>query len=349
MVAKKLSLITIAVPVRNEEGNLPELFRRLTSVIDSLPEFEFEILQIDNGSTDASSQLCRQFAAKDDRWKYIQFSRNFGIESSFLAGTTYASGDALIYLFSDLQDPPELIVDMLKKWKDGYDVVYGELQKRSDGNIVKSFGAKAAYYLIYWLSEIKIPINATDYRLISRSVIDAVNQCPERNRYMRGLVQWAGFSQYAIPFERVPRVHGKSSAGLRFCFNYALNAITSFSTKPLKLASIIGLIATAASVFGSIFWIAITVLSRNGMISITPPPLGWTTMTLLIFFFGGIQCLFMGIMGEYLAGVHSETKRRPPWCIRSTQGINVRSASKDSAEFAAIPRPRGEQQLYHEV
>lgn len=315
-------IVTIVVPVKDEEGNLPELFRRVESVIVGASKYKFEVVMIDNGSTDRSGQLCKQKATQDPAWKYVQFSRNFGIESSFLAGSHYAKGDALIYLFSDLQDPPEAIPQFLAAWESGYEVVYGVLTKRQDQNILKTFGAKVAYYLIYTLSDIRIPKNATDFRLISRPVIDAVNSCPEKNRYMRGLVQWAGFSQMGIPFERSPRKFGKSNAGLIFCIKYALAAIFAFSTKPLKLASFVGILATLMSIFGAIFWIVITILSRKGLIDFPAPPLGWTTMVLLIFFFGGIQCLFLGILGEYIAGVQSETKGRPLWIVRSSVGIS---------------------------
>lgn len=314
-------IVTIAVPVKDEEANLPELFLRLVSVIEKESKYLFEVILIDNGSTDKSGIICKQMVQKNPSWKYVQFSRNFGIESSFLAGSYYAKGDALIYLFSDLQDPPETISQFLAEWENGYDVVYGLLTKREDQNVLKTFGAKIAYYLIYTLSDIRIPKNATDFRLISRPVIDAVNSCPEKNRYMRGLVQWAGFSQKSVPFERSPRRAGKSNAGLIFCIKYALSAIFAFSTKPLKLASFVGILATLASIFGAIFWVIITVLSRKGLIDFPAPPLGWTTMVLLIFFFGGIQCLFMGIIGEYISGVQNETKNRPLWIVRSSVGI----------------------------
>ena len=333
-------LVTIAVPVFNEEPNLPELRQRLEAMMASVADrYRFEVLLINNGSVDRSANVCKQFCRENPTFKFLGFTRNFGIEASFLAGSRFASGDALMYLFSDLQDPVELIPEFLQKWSEGYEVVYGELQSREDQNYLKTVGAHLAYRLIFWMSGALIPINATDFRLMSRPVIDAVNRCTERNRYMRGLVHWSGFSQIAIPFNRVPRKRGQSSQGLIFCIQYALNAVRSFSTKPLKLASIAGILATVASFFGGLIWIAITILSRRGLIGITPPPTGWTTLALLIFFFGGIQCLFMGIIGHYLANVSEEVKARPHWNLRETVGLDLVPRGQRDAESLDVNGP----------
>lgn len=319
----KEKIITIVIPVRNEEKNLHLLYERLNKTLSNINGYLFEILLIDNGSTDDSSRICTSFAHGHPNYKYVQFTRNFGIESSFYAGTKYANGDALIYLFSDLQDPPELIPKFITKWESGAEVVYGELTRRQDHTILKTIGAYIAYRLIYNLSDIKIPVNATDFRLLSRNVIDAVNSCEEANRYMRGLVQWSGFTQASIPFQRSPRIHGETSAGVLWSIGYAFNAIFSFSEKPLRMASMIGIISCLSSIFGACFWIILTILSRKGLIEFTAPPLGWTTMALLIFFFGGIQCLFIGIIGEYIASIHKESKKRPAWIIRKTIGLKL--------------------------
>jgi glycosyltransferase involved in cell wall biosynthesis len=315
--------LSIVIPVCNEEGNLSELWSRVNKISDELSHINCEFIFVDNGSTDSSGSLCRQFVSSDKRAKYIRFSRNFGIEASFSAGAKFASGDALIYLFSDLQDPPEMIPHIVKKWEEGYDVVYGSLSKREDNKILKSWGAFLAYRLIFLMSDIKIPLNATDYRLLSRKVIDVLNNCPERNRYMRGLTHWVGFRQAPFEFERSPRKNGESKAGLSFCISYALNAVFAFSTKPLRLATYIGLFATLLSVVGAFSYIAHAFLTRSGIINITPPPAGWATTTLLIFFFGGIQCLFLGIIGEYVARIHDESKYRPLWVVDEKEGFDV--------------------------
>lgn len=318
--------VTIVIPVYNEEQNLPEVYRRVNAVISGLSEYNFTVLQIDNGSLDASGERCREFCKMDRRWKYIRFSRNFGIEASFFAGATYAEGDALLYLFSDLQDPPEKIPEMIEKWEQGFDVVYGVLTKRQDNQLFKSWGAFLAYRLIFLLSEYEIPVNATDFRLLSRRVIEVLKNCKERTRYMRGITHWAGFAQTSFPFERAPRRHGRSNAGLLFCIRYAFNAILSFSSKPLRLASFVGIMATFLSMLGCGVYVLHLLLTGWGLnYGVVPPPAGWTTLVLLVLFFGGVQCLFLGILGEYLAQVQIETKARPLWIVAHAEGVAVES------------------------
>lgn len=319
-------LVTIVIPVYNEEANLGDVFRRVSQVMSSSSSYDFEVVMIDNGSTDQSRLRCLEFTQKDPRWKYVRFTRNFGIETSFFAGANYASGDALIYLFSDLQDPPEAIPQMLSKWAEGNDVVYGVLTKRSDQNIFKTWGASIAYRLIFLLSDVEIPINATDFRLLSRPVIDTLKTCKERVRYMRGLSHWTGFRQASFEFERALRKHGKSNATLWWCIKYAVSAMVSFSNKPLRLASVVGVATTIMSLLGGLGYIGLTLLTRGGYSSITPPPPGWTTIVLLIFFFGGIQCLFLGVVGEYLSQINIETKGRPHWVVGETAGLLTRDS-----------------------
>jgi glycosyltransferase involved in cell wall biosynthesis len=316
--------VTVVIPVYNEEANLPEVYRRVSAVVAGLPQHDFTILQIDNGSLDGSGDKCIEFCKTDPRWKYVRFSRNFGIEASFFAGATYADGDALIYLFSDLQDPPEKIPEMIEQWEQGYDVVYGVLTKRQDNQLFKSWGAFLAYRLIFLLSEYEIPVNATDFRLLSRRVIEVLKNCKERTRYMRGITHWAGFSQTSFTFERAPRRHGRSNAGLLFCIRYAFNAILSFSSKPLRVASLVGVLATLLSLLGCGMYVLHLILTSWGWnYGVVPPPAGWTTLVLLVLFFGGVQCLFLGILGEYLAQVQIETKARPSWIVARSEGISV--------------------------
>jgi dolichol-phosphate mannosyltransferase len=314
--------LTIAVPLYNEAKNIPELFTRLDEVMASLPSLDHDVLLVDNHSVDGSSALCLKRTAQDSRYKYLAFSRNFGIEASFHAAVTYAEGDAVIFVFSDLQDPPELIPEFIRQWESGYDVVYGELQGREDHTFFKSLGAYFAYRLIYILSDVNIPPNATDFRLLSRNVILALRACPERSRYMRGLTHWAGHRSTAVPFKRVPRKHGKSKAGFWWCVQYAFQAVVSFSTKPLKLASLIGLFMTGFSILGSCVYVFHLILTRIGLnYNIQPPPPGWTTIVLLGFLFGGLNCLFMGIIGEYIAQIHQEIKARPHFVVERKSNI----------------------------
>ncbi|MBA7480355.1 putative glycosyltransferase [subsurface metagenome] len=313
--------ITLAIPEYNEEANLPEVYQRVTAVIDSLPDYEFEILLIDNCSQDATERLSREFIARDNRWRYLRFSRDFGPEASLAAGTYYATGDALIFLPSDLQEPIELIPTMIEKWQEGYDMVYGTVSSRKDESFLMTLGAKLAYRLIYWLSDIKIPPNATFFRLISRRVIEAVLRCDEQNRYFCGLVHWVGFRQCALPYKRAPRVHGESYSSPLFLVGHALNALTAFSVRPLQLASIVGILAMGLSAAGALIYLTLVILVHFGMLDMVPPPPGWTTIVLLILFFGGFQFLFLGILGKYLSHVYKEVKQRPLWVVQSTSGF----------------------------
>jgi glycosyltransferase involved in cell wall biosynthesis len=310
--------LTIAVPLYNEAKNLPELFSRLETVLASMPNLDHEILLIDNHSVDESSVLCLEMTAVDPRYKYLAFSRNFGIEASFQAAITYGEGDAVIFVFSDLQDPPELIPEFVRQWELGYDMVYGKLEGREDHTFFKALGAYFAYHIIHLLSDVNIPRNATDFRLLSSKVIQVLRSCPERSRYMRGLTHWAGYRSIAIPFKRVPRKHGKTNAGFWWCVQYAFHAVISFSTKPLKLASLMGLLMTGMSVLGSGIYVLHLVLTRMGLnYHVQPPPPGWTTIVMMALFFGGLNCLFLGIIGEYIAQIHQEVKARPHFVVGS--------------------------------
>jgi len=314
-------LVSIVIPAYNEESNLYELRERLTRTVDQLKGYDFEFLLIDNCSEDGTGLLGQEFASVDNRWKYIRFSRNFGAEASLAAGIHYAEGDALILLFSDLQEPPEEIPTMIEKWREGYEVVYGVVSQRSDDNFLKTLGARLAYKFIFLLSDVKIPPNAGDYKLISRPVIEALKLCGERNRYLRGLVHWVGFRQCGFNYERVPRKGGKTTTDMKFLLNFAVTALVAFTNKPLRWAVFMGIFTTILSMLGIVVYVALKILSENGLISQTPPPPGWTTMTLLIFFFGGLQCLFVGIIGEYIAKVYVEVKRRPIWVVHKTSGF----------------------------
>ena len=330
----KKSIISIVIPARNEERNLPEVAARLEKVTAKLKEFRFEFILIDNCSEDGTAAFGRTISARDTRWRYLRFSRNFGFETSLAAGLHYATGDALIFLPSDLQDPPEYIETMLKLWKqEQCDVVYGTVVERNDGNLLKTLGAKVAYWLIHRLSDIRIPANATDFRLISRSAIDALNTCHERNRYLRGLVHWVGFRQVSFSYRREARKRGRSSAGLIHCVNFTISALIAFSAKPLRWASLIGLVASFASIAGGVVYSAIKILTYFGVFAVITPPPGFVTQVLLILFFGGIQCLFLGIMGEYLGRISEEVKQRPRWVVEESVGLVTRAVTARTRDF----------------
>jgi hypothetical protein len=208
--------------------------------------------------------------------------------------------------------------------------VYGQLRRRSDGHRLKGLGVRIAYWLIYRLSEIRIPPNATDFRLLARPVIDAVNACQEQNRYLRGLVHWVGFRQTGFPYDRAERKAGKSTAGLLFCIQYALNAVLAFSSQPLRLASYAGLIIMSLSILGAAVYTALFVLASMGKLASAPPP-GLTTILIVIFFMMGMQSLFLGLAGEYLANVYREAKGRPLWIVETAQGFETQSGLQNLA------------------
>jgi glycosyltransferase involved in cell wall biosynthesis len=322
-------LVSIVIPVYNEQDNLPELFTRVEAVANEQTSFEFEFLIVDNCSTDRTEDIVTAQCAKDPRWKYVRFSRNFGAEVSLAAGLKYARGDAAILLFSDLQEPPEYIPDFLVKWQEGYDVVYGTLLTREDASLFKKLGALVAYKLIEKLSDIKIPANATDYRLMSRNVINAINDCGESNRYLRGLVHWVGFSQAAVPYDRAPRKHGETSTNALFLVGYAVNALIAFSERPLKMASLFGFLMVLVSIGGAVLYTILLILSQMGIAPTAPPPPGWTTLTLLVLFFGGMQSLFMGVIGEYIANIYGEVKLRPLWIVDKEIGVSRPGDDRD--------------------
>jgi glycosyltransferase involved in cell wall biosynthesis len=318
-------LVSIVLPAYNEEANLPELYERLADTVANIRSYDFEFLLIDNCSSDGTPGLARGFVKQDSRWRLLRFSRNFGAEVSLAAGLHYAKGDALIFMATDLQDPPEMVPVMIANWEAGFEVVYGKLRRRSDSGFLKTIGARVAYWLIYRLSDVKIPPDATDFRLVTRSVAEALNRCGEQNRYLRGLVHWVGFRQVSFEYDRAERKAGRSTANLIFCIKYAFNAVMAFSSQPLRLATYVGLAATLLSFIGIGAYTAIYLMVWSGTLHVTPPPAGWTTVVLAILLFSGLQSVFMGLMGEYLANVYQEVKRRPLWVLSETAGFEARN------------------------
>ncbi|HMP89759.1 MAG TPA: glycosyltransferase family 2 protein [Kiritimatiellia bacterium] len=315
MDSERKKLITVTMPARNEEGNLPRAYDEVTAVFANLPQYDYEVIVIDNASRDRTGEIAREFCARDPRWKYVRFSRDFGGETSLTVGMRLAKGDAVINLFSDLQDPTERIPDFIAKWEEGYDVVSGILQDRQDNSKLRGFAARLAYRLIRASSDIEIPENATDFRLTSRRVVDAFNQLNERQRYVRGLMHWVGFNKCEIKYDRRPRQWGRSKAPFWWCLQFALNAITSFSTKPLKLFMLFGLAVVTVS-FALSIWYAAT-----RIFNIDDPPRGIPTIIILLLWNLGIMSLGIGMLGEYLGHIYTESKRRPLYIL--SDSLNV--------------------------
>lgn len=316
-----MKLISISIPAYNEEENLPLLFARLNAVLAPLQDrYEFRCIIFDNGSTDRTGEVSRGLCEQDARWRCVRYSRNFGSEASLLAGLDFAEGDAVINLFSDLQDPPELIPQFLAAFEKGYDVVYGVVRERNDGSVLKSIGARIGYWLIYQLTECKIPPNATDYRLLSRKVYLSLREMREIDRYIRGLTHWIGFRKIGVEFDRAPRLRGNSAANLLYCVYFTLNAIVSFSGRPLRFAMLFGIAITSLSM---ILALVFTILHFARPAWLPVPPPGLTTLVVLVLFAMGVQSTFLGIIGEYVGRIYNQGKRRPIYLVDSTHGFQA--------------------------
>lgn len=308
----RLPLVSIVIPARNEEGNIARLQTELLAAVAGLP-YEFEFIVIDNASEDQTGGLVKAICARDPRWKYMRFSRNFSVEMSITAGYRAANGQAIIVLYSDLQDPPEVIPRFLQKWKEGFDVVYGVRQVRPGEPVWRNLLVKYVYRTIVWAAEVPIPLDAGDFRLITKEVRDALEQCDEYNRYLRGLIAWLGFRQIGIPYARRARYSGVSKAPFWEMVFFAFNGITSFSLKPLRLFTIFGGLVLGVSVVAILIY---TILFLTG----SPPP-GITTIIVLLIIAIGLNSFGIGVLGEYLGRTYSEVKRRPLYIVSETVNL----------------------------
>lgn len=312
-----LSLSCI-VPVHNEEQNIEAFLQQLKAKIESLSQY-FEIMIIDDGSNDATCELIRPFL-EDQRIKLINFSRNFGKESAITAGIHACQGDVAIIIDADFQQPLSLIDQFIEKWQQGYDMPYGLRTDRKNDKPLRRWLTNRFYHVLGWLSEVEIPADAGDFRLLDRRVINAIKQCRENSRFMKGLYAWSGFSVVAVPFEVQQRVSGKSSWSVYRLFDLALTGIFSFSDLPLRIWSLIGLAISSVS-----FLYALWIVFKTLMFGTQVP--GYATTVVAIIFFGGVQLISIGILGEYIARIFREVKDRPLYIIRDT--VNLDSGSSD--------------------
>lgn len=306
---KKVSII---VPFYNENQNLPLFSELLAHVLENL-EHDWEVIYVDNCSIDESSDIARGLARKDSRIRYVRFSRNFGpsVEASINAGYRLCLGHAAIVIYSDLQDPPELIHQFIEKWEQGFDVVYGLQISRLGEPKWRKYSVKLFYKLLEKVSDAnQIPANAGDFRLISRKVIDVINHLPERSRYTRGLIAWAGFKSIGIEYHRSPRLHGKSSASFFAILSTAITAVTSFSLKPLRILTLFGVLVTFFALSLAMFY-SIAFMFGN------PLP-GFTTLIVIGLLTLGLNMGALGLLGEYIGRINIEVKDRPLYIIDET-------------------------------
>ena len=306
---KSKKFISIVVPVYNEEKVIPELIKRLTIFINKNSNYNFEVIFIEHGSVDNSFVLLQKFAIKDRRIKILQLSKNFGCDGGIAAGMRFATGDACVIMMADLQEPIGLISDFIKKWEDGYEIVYGIVKKRT-ASFFRNINSILFYKVINLLTKNMFPENASDFRLIDKKVYETINQMGEQNKYLRGLIIWTGFKHIGIPFDREKRFAGESKANFLTVLKVAVNGIFSFSYIPLRFISILGFMITLASFILGIFYLYLYSIWGR----VTP---GATTTILLILFLFGILFFVLGIISEYLVRIYEEVKKRPNFIIKN--------------------------------
>ena len=322
--------LSVVVPCFNEESIVGEMHRRLVALLEQLPA-EFEVFYVDDGSTDSTAELLREIQANDTRVRVIRFSRNFGHQMAITAGLEYASGDAVVVIDGDLQDPPEVIEEFFEKWADGNDVVYGMRTEREGETTFKRWTAKMFYRLMGRLSDTAIPVDTGDFRMMDRAVVDALLDMPERDRFVRGMVSWLGFSQVAVPYRRNPRTAGVTKFSLFKMLRFATDGIVSFSILPLRLATWMGFAASGIAMLGILVAVVERLLGVEGLVK------GWTSMVIAILFIGGVQLICMGIIGEYVGRIYGESKKRPLYVVRERMGFSpqIRSAQLNLKSKAA--------------
>lgn len=301
-------LVSLVVPCFNEEEVIAETHRRLVALADSQPDYQFEFLFVDDGSRDSTLSLLRQIVVTDPRVRVLAFSRNFGHQLAVTAGIDEARGDAVVLLDADLQDPPEVVAQMLAKWREGWQVVYGVRAEREGESHFKLWTAHLFYRVLNYLSDTPIPLDTGDFRLMDRAVVSVLRGMSERDRFVRGMVSWIGFRQLALPYRRAARFAGTTKYPLRKMIRFASSGIISFSVRPLKLAMDVGLLSAGLACAGIVWAIAMRLATHNWVA-------GWTATIIAVLFLGGIQLVCTGILGEYIGRTYMQSKERPLYIV----------------------------------
>lgn len=304
----KKTLISVVVPVYNEEAVIHESYARLKLVLEGLDD-AYELIFVNDGSRDETAAIIHRICESDRSVRLIDFARNFGHQTAITAGMDYATGDAVIVIDADLQDPPEVIPEMIATWRKGYDVVYGQRAQRKGETLFKRFTSAAFYRVLQKLTDVDIPVDTGDFRLIDRKVCDALKRVKERNRYVRGIISWLGFRQIGVEFVREKRFAGETKYPLKKMLRFAFDAITSFSYKPLKLATYAGV---TVSLGGFAYLLVVLYLKLFTDSTVT----GWASMMAVNLFFNGVVLMMLGIMGEYIGRIYDEAKGRPLYVVR---------------------------------
>ena len=311
-------LLSVVVPVYGSEEILPETHRRLSAALAALgPELDHEIVFVNDGGPDDALGALRKIAAGDPRVRVIALSRNFGHQVAITAGLDTARGDAAGIIDDDLQDPPEAIADMVAKWREGYQVVHGVRTERKGESALKRWSASAFYRLMQWLSDTPLPLDSGDFRLIARSVVDALVQMREETRYVRGMVAWAGFRHCEVSYVRDARYSGTGNYNLRRLMRLALDGALSFSVRPLQLMTQFGMLVTVLATLAGV-WVVVSRIFNLGM---TVP--GWSAIMVAVLFMGGVQLISIGVLGAYLGRVFTEAKHRPLYLVAERLGFGA--------------------------
>lgn len=301
--------VSVVIPMYYEEEVAKTCYDRVVKVLKSIEDYTYEIIFINDGSKDKTLEILENIAKKDNNVKIISFSRNFGHQAAVTAGIKYVTGDAIVIIDADLQDPPELIPEMLKLWKQGNEVIYGKRKLRKGESKFKLLTAKMFYKTLNALSDVDIPKDTGDFRLVDRKVIDVVNSMPEHNKFLRGLFSWVGFKQVEYEYERKERVAGKTKYPLKKMLKLAADGIISFSSKPLKIVGGLGIISIVVSLAILIYSLISYAFELNNLMP------GWTSIMVAITLFSGVQLLSIWVMSEYIARIYDETKNRPQYIV----------------------------------
>lgn len=320
-------VLSIVVPIWNEEKVIPELYRRLSQVMEQIGE-RWELVCVHDGGHDNSLAELLLLHRQDPRVKVIDFSRNFGHQIAITAGADFAEGDAVIIIDADLQDPPEVIIKLVEKWREGYEVVYAMRTKREGETWFKLFTAKLFYRLLKRIADINIPLDTGDFRLMDRNVVLTMRKLHEKHRFMRGLSSWVGFRQTGVEYERAARYAGETSYPFRKMLRLAMTAITNFSYLPLQLATYTGFVLALLSLISIVLTIILRLSGSNFFF-------GQATTLVSVLFLGGIQLIFLGIIGEYLGRIYDEVKGRPLYIVSKAYGFLNQSADVEKEPFYA--------------
>ncbi len=319
--------LSVVVPCYNEEAVITQTHERLRGVLAGLGDLDFEIVYVDDGSSDRTALLLQRLQREDRSVRVVRFSRNFGHQVAVSAGIDHAAGDAVVLIDADLQDPPETIREMVTRWREGYDVVYGVRTDRPGESAFKLATAKGFYRLMNRLSDTAIPLDTGDFRLMDRKVVTALQSMPERDRFVRGMVSWVGFRQTALPYQRAPRAAGESKYPLFKMLRFAFDGITSFSVAPLRVAIWLGFFASAVAAAGIVYALTLRLWTSMWVT-------GWTLLFIGILFMGGVQLISLGIIGEYVGRIYAESKRRPLYLVQERIGFEP-----EASRERGVPAP----------